>query len=466
MAKSGISLKAIAIVAIGLLVTVFVGIFVAFFGATVGEHYGILIALPVTMIIGFLFFFDRYFLFLLIIIFRSAIDVALENTRFGNFGLGAVLNGLVILIALIAMIERPEPVRRVVKQTWLPFLIITFIAVIISPTPLPAIKIFLVLLSYASVFAVAIAIIKNEDDYAHWMRAVFYSSFIPVAYAFIDIAHGGAVRQESEGFRISSTFSHPNAFAFYLVLMISLSFYFYKSKEFKIPVFLRRTLPVYISVMLSLLILTKTRSAWASCFAFFAIYAFLYERKYLTFVFLAPVIAFMIPSVRDRFMDLAQGNEIVNYSQLNSYAWRKLLWLSSIQFMDFNRYLFGYGLEAFKHYSLDFFALAGGKERPAHSVYVQLFFDAGAFGLLTFIWLHARVGQLLMRFYMQNKLMIFSAIMFLLEFALNAYSDNMLAILSYDWYLWFILGAAYAVNYSKQQSKQKQDETENSLQGV
>jgi hypothetical protein len=47
--------------------------------------------------------------------------------------------------------------------------------------------------------------------------------------------------------------------------------------------------------------------------------------------------------------------------------------------------------------------------------------------------------------------MIFTMIMFLLEFAFEAYADNMLAYLSYSWYLWFVLGAAYAVNSLKPQ---------------
>lgn len=192
----------------------------------------------------------------------------LDATRLGSFGLGAVLNALVIIIAFIAIFERPNPVRKVIKQTWLPFLSIAFFTLLITPEPLNAVKSFLSLLSYASIFTLAITLIKSEEDYGRWMRVVFLSSLIPVAYSFIDILNGGFHSQESEGFRINSTFSHPNIFAFYLVLMISLGFYFYKAKVSYFSVFIRKTLPVYILIMLGLLILTKTRSAWAACFAF------------------------------------------------------------------------------------------------------------------------------------------------------------------------------------------------------
>lgn len=447
------------LIAIGIVIALFMGVFVAFFGATVGSHYGILLALPVAMMIGFLFFFDRYALLFLIILSRSAIDHLLDATRLGSFGLGAVLNGLVILIAFIAIFENPKPVQKVLKQTWLPFIIIASLTLFIAPEPSVAIKSFLSLLSYAAIFTLAIAVIKTEEDYGRWIRAVFLSSLIPVAYGFVDIAYGGfkASGQESEGLRISSTFAHPNIFAFYLVLMVSLGFYFYKAKVSYFSVFIRRTLPLYIFIMLVLLIMTKTRSAWAACFVFFTMYAVLYERKYLLYILLAPILAFMIPDVRDRFLDLTQGNEMVNYSKLNSLAWRKLMWQSGLSFMDTMHYFFGYGLAAFRYYSVTFFAMAGGIQRNAHSVYVELFFETGGIGLAAFIWLHFRTGQLLLPFYKQNKLMIFSAIMFLLEFGLDAYSDNMLAYLSFNWYLWFVLGAAYAVSYAKKMQEAKKE---------
>jgi O-antigen ligase len=153
----------------------------------------------------------------------------------------------------------------------------------------------------------------------------------------------------------------------------------------------------------------------------------------------------MIPEVRDRITDLAQGNEVINYSKLNSYAWRKMIWTQGLLWMETKRYLFGYGLESFIYYSTTFFTMSGGTHMGAHSVYVQLLFETGVLGLLAFIWLHFKLFLLLKPYYKTNKLMIFTAIMFLLEFALNSYSDNMLAYLSFNWYLWFVLGAIYAV---------------------
>ena len=247
---------------------VLMGIFAAFFANNVGDHVGILLALPGALIVGVIFLLDRYTLFLLIILFRSALDPILEITKLGSFGLGAVLNALVILIALIAIIQQPSPVSRILKQTWLAFLVISLITLGFAPEFITALKTYLTLVSYAAIFSLAITLIKSEENYGRWMRAVFYSSFIPIVYGFIDSATGGFA--SSEGFRISSTFSHPNIFAFYLVLMISLGLYFYKSNASYIPIFFRKTIPIYILLMLALLVMTKTRSAWATCFIFFS----------------------------------------------------------------------------------------------------------------------------------------------------------------------------------------------------
>lgn len=442
--KSTLSKSILSLTILGLFVAVFVGIFVALFGATVGEHYGMLLALPVTMIIFFLFLLDRYSLFYLIILSRASIDHVLEATRLGSMGIGAVLNALVIIMAMIAIFQQPKTLWNVLKQTWLPFLAIVFLTLYIAPNFYLALKSFLALLSYASIFILSIAVIKSEADYGRWIRAVLYSSIVPVIYGFIDLASGGYHGPESEGLRISSTFAHPNIFAFYLVLMISLSFYFYKTKEQYVSVFVRRTLPIYIFIMLALLILTKTRSAWASCAVFFTMYALLYERKYLLYVLLAPVVALMIPEMRDRILDLGQGNEVVNYSQLNSYAWRKLIWQDGLNFMNPSHYFFGYGIDAFKIKSVDFFTMSGGHEHGAHSVFVQLFFETGALGLVAYIWIHFKTAKMLISYYQKNKLMIFTTLMTLLEFSFEAYADNMLDYLSYIWYFWFVLGATYA----------------------
>ena len=121
--------------------------------------------------------------------------------------------------------------------------------------------------------------------------------------------------------------------------------------------------------------------------------------------------------------------------------------------MQPSNYLFGYGLEAFMYYSIDFFPLAGGMQRGAHNVFVQLFFDTGTIGLLCFIWLNAYLAYQFVKFYKTNPLMIFTAIIIICQYLIISYSDNMLSYLAFNWYFWFFLGLTYAVNYSVKLTK-------------
>ncbi len=435
---------------------VFFGVFTSVYASFVGEHFGVLLAIPFFILMALAFFYARETLLCSIILFRAAIDNLLDLTKFGQFGLGAFINALLILIAINEIAKRSQHAKRILTITWLPFLVISSITLFIAPNFISAIKVYLSLVSYASIFGLGLVMITNEGEYSQWMNLVLLSSIIPVFYGFVDMANGGY--QSANGFRVNSTFSHPNTFAFYLVNMISLFFISMKSNVSLFPIWVRTKIPAYIFMMIILLLMTKTRSAWISCVMFFIVYAIVYERKYFIYLGLCLFLAIMIPGVQDRILDLGQGNEVINYSRLNSYAWRKLVWQEGLNWMTPRHYFFGYGLEAFKFESKNFFIMPfqikpdANTEVGGHSVYVQLFFEIGAIGLLAFLWIYIKVAKLLIPFYKKDKLRVFLSMMFLLEYLTYAYSDNMLEILSFNWYLWFVLGAIYAVNYSRQNS--------------
>lgn len=436
-----------AVFLVAIVVAVFLGLFTVAFASIFGEKLSLLLALPAVMIIGLIFLYDRYLLFTLILLLRPSLDPILDKTKIGGFGVGGVLNALIIIIALIAVFNKEFQFRSFLIKTWAPFLFVLMLAVGYAPDFTHAIKSYLSLMSNAAMFALALALVKTQADYGRWMRIVLLSSLIPVFYGFIDYAMGGKFYGDA-GIRVASTFTHPNILAFYLVLIITLSFYFIKSKVIYISPAVKWVLPLYIIIMIALLLLTKTRSAWIACTAFFVLYGLLYERKYLFFVLLSPVIALLIPEVRDRILDLTQGNEIVTAEvALNSYAWRKYLWESGLNWMQPMHYFFGYGVESFMSYSTDFFPLSMGRDTPAHSVYVQLIFETGVIGLLTFVWLYSSLAYHLAKFYKANQVMIFAMIMLIFQYAVIASSDNMLSYLAYNWYFWFVLGASYSIMF-------------------
>ena len=141
-------------------------------GGLADTRKGILLGLPAGLIVGFFFLYDRYALLLIIIFLRSSLDLVFDATKLGDFGLGAVLNGLVILIALIALAEKPDIARKTAKDVWLPFLIVSLASLSIAPDLVSGIKTYVALLTYASIFFLAVKLIKTEEDYARWMKKV------------------------------------------------------------------------------------------------------------------------------------------------------------------------------------------------------------------------------------------------------------------------------------------------------
>ena len=315
----------------------------------------------------------------------------------------------------------------------------------IAPSKADAIRLYLSQLSYFAIFLSAFYVVRSADDFRFCVKVILWSSAIPAAYALVEFATGGG--HTVTGFRLKGTFTHPNIFAFYLTLVISLTLYLLKSSARALSPGPRLGLHLYMLLLLALLILTQTRSAWIACFTIFAIYGLVFERRYLVYLIVAFVVALLIPSVQDRLLDLGAGNAYVQYAKLNSFAWRRLIWESSLQWMQPDHYFLGYGLNSFPYYSLIFFPLADptGTGAGAHSVYVQLLFETGAAGLLAFLWLFGRVLWFLKPMLSLDSLAAFVSIGSIIAYLIISFSDNMLAYLAFNWYFWFMVGAACSV---------------------
>lgn len=412
-----------------------------------GDHLAKLAALPALLFFAFLVVYDRKLSLMMIIVVRSAGDNLLELTRFSlggyQIGVGGLINASVIVIALMLALENPKTTPKYITISWVVFLILTFIGLILSPAKGDALRSWLALVSYFAIFSSAVHFIQTEKDLRLCIKLILLSSLVPALYSFADVAlHHGV--GGPEGFRLKSTFAHPNVFAFYLVLIIPLLFYFIKSmapSNNDLPKF---ALFGYLILLAGLLLLTKTRSAWAVCLLTFLLYGAFFERRYLAYLFVMGVIALCIPAVRERFTDLATGNQVVTYGRLNSFAWRLYIWKSALHWMKPVSYILGNGLQSFREFSKVFFPSAGQAEWGAHSVYVQLVFEIGAVGVAAFLTLFGSVLAELKKIIRFDRLLAFFMVMVVVNFLISSLSDNMLDYLSFNWYFWFTIGVGCA----------------------
>jgi O-antigen ligase len=434
--------------AVGLLCVV-MGLVAVIYGSWVDEKLIRIVLLPAFLVLAFLFFADKTKLFLLIILVRAAIDFGIDETRIGPLSIGAAMNGLVILIALLFFIERPRTISRIVIPMWLPVMVVMLFAALRAPDPGSGFRTFLSYSTNVAVFAVPFYLKQCQKDMRFSIWLVLLSSVIPAFYGFVDFARGGSGGEYGD--RIQSTFPHPNIFAFYIVVMISMAFYAVKSPLMKTTAVQRWLLVAYIGVLLVDLVLTKTRSAWAACAMVFVVYGVFFERKYLLYLAVASVGALSIPAIQDRLLDLntAQVYWTSNAPQ-NSYEWRKGMWEAAWHWIKLSELPLGYGLESFKFHSVQFYrwSVAGGS--GAHNVYVQWLFEAGVVGVLCAAWLYYRLFAMLRLGMQYDKLGTVIVITVVVEYLVVAYSDNMLAYLAFNWYYWFVLGSACSIVAARQ----------------
>jgi O-antigen ligase len=413
--------------------------------AAVNGSMMLIAALPFVLILMMMLVLDKRLLLMIILVGRASGDIVFEMSKFGGgFGVGGLINALIIFIAFLFVAERPDGITRRLASIWAPLLLVSTAALFWAPEFKDGLRMLLALASYCAVFVIAYYVVRSRKDFETWVTVILLSSIIPVLYAPVDILQN-INTTERYGFRLKSTFSHANIYAFYLVLVISLLFYRLKTGMLQSGSGKRAMMWIYMLVLFALLILTKTRSAWAGCFVIFAVYGLLFERKYLVYLIFAPLLGLLIPSVRDRILDLGQGNEYVQYAHLNSFAWRVLMWESALEWMQKTKYLFGYGLNSFKYYSPVFFPLAGTTNFGAHSTYVQWLFEAGIVGILAAVWMHVRMFFTLLAGWMRDRLRVVISITLVIEYLFFAFSDNMLDYLAFNWYFWFFLGMACAV---------------------
>ena len=442
------------------------GIAATFYGDWVGDNLTRLIIVPAALLCMILFVANKTGLFLALLFIRAPLDPVFESIRLGPMSAGAVLNVFMLLIASYLLVEStggdarkhlPSSIRMPMPMPmwlpmWLPIILALLFAAARAPEPIQGARTFLAFLTNLAVFIVPFYLNERQKNLRFAIQLTLLSSLIPAIYAFVDLAQGGYA--SLEGLRISSTFSHPNIFAFYLTFVILLGFYLLKSQLIKLSTLQRSLLAGYLCILLFELALTKTRSAWAACLLSFIVYGVMFERRYLAYIVCAAMFALLIPEINERLLDLNPARVYWNYGQAqNSYEWRKVLWQSAFDWMKASSLPVGYGLGSFPFHTTEFFPLGGRVQYGAHNVYVQLIFEAGLFGLLSFGWLFARLLVFIRQGLKSDRLGRAMLSGVVCAYLLVCYSDNMLDYLAFNWYFWFLLGTACACIAGRQATR-------------
>lgn len=428
------------------------GVMCVFIGDAAAVKPVFFVGLPMALLIGFAFILSPKTLVLAILLTRAGLDPVFSEAKFAAIGgLGGLVNLAIILLAALLIAGDPKRVPRVAWMVWLPYLAVQFIGLSYSPDLLPTVRLFLGQFATMAVFLLAFYLVDSWES-LHRMLKLVVASSIPVAiYTLVCIAIGKTSGNLDDVSAVSNRyagpFGHPNMLAFYSVLVIGILLYMWRRKDSTAGWTARAGIMGYMLLMVVLLFATKTRSAWASAVALFFLYGVFVERRFLVYLVLAGVAAMLVPEVRDRVLALNQGNEVVQYARLNSFAWRKQLWIEALDWMGAKQYVVGYGGGAFVFNSATFFSLSGGHHVGAHSVAVQLLFESGVLGVVTYLLMFWRSAKEVLKLRFADRILTVVVVALIVSYVLISLSDNMLAYLVFNWYFWFIVGVVCSVAF-------------------
>jgi len=390
-----------------------------------------------------------------ILFFRASLDPLLNLTKIGGIGLGALLNLLVVMMFIMVCFKQRLLIPKTFISVWGSFLLVGLASIVLSPDKVTSLRSFFSVLTYWSVFCLSYFFIKNKNDGEFFIRFVIYSAVIPISFVFFEFLFPESSTTRS-GFRLFGSFSHPNIFAFYLVLIGTLCMYAIKSNIFCFSrAFLTHSKVIFI-ISICCLLLTQTRSAWLAMIVVIFIYGLLAERKYLIYLFSLVLLSLLIPSVQDRVFDIFSGPSAADLAvgeSLNSYEWRKVVWLASWDYIASKPFL-GHGYDTFSYYFLEFFPLQESTKFDAHNAYVQIAFDMGFLGLTSYLIIFFLLTVRFVKFFRVDNKGASLILGLIASYMVAGYSDNMLFYLSYNWYFWSVMGFFYfySLNVSQNNS--------------
>jgi O-antigen ligase len=383
---------------------------------------------------------------LALIAIRPACDKtfdAIKGLAGSSNGPGATFNLLVIALAALAILRRPQALLAPPVIAWGFVLLAAAASLLHSPDPAAGMRLLLTLVTYGAVLALPFALIDTIADAMDCLKAALASSVIPVGVGIIELLSTPAILLDDE--RLESTFTHPNILAFYLVGVLTLILFLMASRMASLSSRQSRGLMAYACLLVILLLATKTRSAWIAMVLILGGHALANDRRWLWAIAALPLLV-LIPGVGDRILDLGGGNTNDAFANLNSYAWRQLLWSETYEWLRQNPALvFGHGLDLYVSYVPLFFSRGANPEGVgAHNAALQIYFEMGLTGIAAF------AGVFITLFIQLAKRMDVDfpgAILFTLLCAshvLVANSDNMLDYLQFQWFFWFTVGTVVA----------------------
>ncbi len=380
------------------------------------------------------------FLFIRPSIDKFGDDLYLRINENIDVNLSALLGaGFLALTALYLIKSKTNFLKSPVSIFWILFIVFSCFSLFFSINASASFyEIIRVLTIFAS-FAIAYEIIIKGRDKKNLLLIALASAVFPFAESFYQLltqsGMGGTAGIES---RLLGTFSHPNSFAAFTLIIFAASFYFLYNHE-------KRCRFLYLTAaFISLFVIFETfsRGAWLGLIVFFITIG-IFKNPKIIFALAALILILFFSSETFRY----RVQDVYNPPATSSVRWRFLQWEEMYEAYA-KRPITGYGAgtETLVHEKEQGF-YAGNPY--THNDFLKAAVETGILGALAYTTLIFTAAVLLFKKYLKAKfkfsknLTLVILALFLAETAFSLTSNIFLGTAT-QWTLWALIGAALA----------------------
>lgn len=403
--------------------------------------------ISIRYLMGFLFFVVIMVIFIVkplyfligLFLFRSILDNFLMSVRIYVGGVDIGLGGIVALGLIVGTIyyivinKNLSRLQHVIVVLYFIFCLISIVSFFISPDRIGATKALVARFSILSILSLTILNIRSKRDAHLLLKAIVLSAIIPLII--------GSIKYIIEGGRFSGTFAHPNILAIYLLVIIGcVLIQLDSSQQYIVFSFWRK---FYLGILFTALLLTLTRSAWASCILMVGIYVFFFSRRGIIPAICLVILVGMLPIVREHILnifDTSPGS--LRVDKISSLGWRFNVW----------HYLFSEAIKRpFIGYGINATSFVGRYPAMAHNDYLRLFVESGVPGLIAYfgsyfyLIIHTLRNYALFKKDSYLKKLASFFICFVPAFLLMSTTENLAGYLTVLWYIWGLVGIYFGL---------------------
>lgn len=401
-----------------------------------------------------IFFLNLKLGLLLLILIRPCFDILTGDYLFSlgslSFNFSSLLAIITLAAAGLAILGNPAKFGRMpLKPAFLLFLGLAAISAYFTFDRTASLVEWLRLVSIFAVFALSGVLADSARDLERLMLAIIFSTVVPGVFAFYQFFTQTGVSVPLEGIynRIYGTFSHPNLFAYYLVLPLGLALYlFFSGDKKKIS---RLLAIILLPALIVLLVLTFTRGAWLAFIVIALVLGAVKFKKLFFGVVVVAVLAYLlIPPIQQRVSDLTSNPN-------NSISWRLALWRDAVTYAA-EKPLLGYGTGTAKELILEKRGEQFGSSDP-HNDYLKIALENGLLGLSAYLFLIGNLFAVLAGRYLKNRgrseALLLTVIAVTISFYGLSLVDNILRNTALQWSYWALLGAVLAASDATEKFK-------------